>query len=158
NYTPSNLTFFTDADLPGQRIADAIAKSSGARVEQHNNHFGRRTEDVDWLPYVGRRDWVVVTADKRIKRRLFERETLINAGVRSFVLGSGNLGVQAIIAILTTAMPAMLKLIAEQDPHLSHGLTKPAKSNCCTQLNKRGLSRLDQPIRAVQSSILVSKL
>jgi PIN like domain len=65
---------------------------------------------------VGRRDWVVVTADKRIKRRLFERETLISAGVRSFVLGSGNLGVQAIIAILTSAMPAMLKLIAEQAP------------------------------------------
>lgn len=116
NYTPANLTFFTDADLPGQRIADAIAQSSGATVEQHNSHFPRRTEDVYWLPYVGRRNWVVVTADKKIKRRPFERETLINAGVRSFVLGSGNLGVEAIIAILTAAMPAMLRLIAKQAP------------------------------------------
>jgi hypothetical protein len=51
-----------------------------------------------------------------IRRRFFERETLINAGVRAFVLSSGNLNCQAIIAILAAAMPAMLKLIAEQEP------------------------------------------
>jgi PIN domain-containing protein len=91
-------------------------RSSGALVEQHNNHFGRRTEDVEWLPFVGSRQWVLVTADKKIRKRAFERETLINAGVRAFVLASGNLNGSAITAILTDAMPAMLKLIAEQPP------------------------------------------
>jgi hypothetical protein len=71
---------------------------------------------VDWLPFVGSRQWVVITADKNIRRRVFERQTLINAGVRAFVLGSGNLNGRAIAAVLTAAMPAMLKLIAEQEP------------------------------------------
>lgn len=59
---------------------------------------------------------MVITADKRIKRRAFERQTLINAGVRAFVLGSGNLSGRAIAAVLSAAMPEMLKLIAEQPP------------------------------------------
>jgi len=59
---------------------------------------------------------VVITADKNIRRRVFERQTLINAGVRAFVLGNGNLNGRAIAAVLTAAMPAMLKLIAKQQP------------------------------------------
>jgi hypothetical protein len=71
---------------------------------------------VEWLRYVGIRQWVVVTKDKRIRRRLVEREALVNARVRAFVLGSGNLSGVAIAAVLGAAMPAMLKLIAEQEP------------------------------------------
>lgn len=58
---------------------------------------------------------MVITADKNIRRRVFERQTLINA-VRAFVLGNGNLNGRAIAAVLTAAMPAMLKLIAKQQP------------------------------------------
>lgn len=96
-------------------------------MEQHNTHFGRRTEDVEWLPFVGSRQWVVVTKDKMIRRRFFERQTLINAGVRAFVLGSGNLNGQAMAAILSAAMPAMLKLIAEQQPPFIARIDQAAK-------------------------------
>ena len=71
---------------------------------------------MEWLPFVGRRQWVVITKDKRIKRRYFERQALINAGVRAFVLGSGNLTGEAIAKVLAAAMPEMLKLIAKQEP------------------------------------------
>ncbi|MBV8771907.1 MAG: hypothetical protein JO166_06200 [Deltaproteobacteria bacterium] len=60
--------------MPGEQIANAIAQSSGALVEQHNSHFPRRTEDVDWLRVVGSRQWIVITKDKRIRQRRFERE------------------------------------------------------------------------------------
>ena len=100
--------------MPGQAIADAIARSSRALVEQHNSHFGRRTEDVDWLPFVGQRNWVVVTKDKRIRTHPLERQALLNAGVRAFILVSGNLKGTEMAAIFAEAMPAMLKLIAEQ--------------------------------------------
>jgi hypothetical protein len=110
------LTFFTDADLAGQALADAITESSGGVVEMHDKHFPQRTDDVDWLRFVGQRDWVVITKDKRIRKRPLEREALINAGVRAFVLVSGNLKKDAMAAIFRAAMPAILELIAIQPP------------------------------------------
>jgi hypothetical protein len=65
---------------------------------------------------VGRNQWVLITKDKRIRKRPFERQVLINSGVRSFVLYGGNLKAAEMAAIYITAMPAMLKLIAEQPP------------------------------------------
>ena len=45
-----------------------------------------------------------------------ERQALINAGVRAFILVSGNLKGTEMAAIFAAAMPNMLKLIAEQAP------------------------------------------
>jgi PIN domain-containing protein len=60
-------------------------------------------EDVDWLPFVGQRAWVVVTKDKRIRTRPLERQALINAGVRAFILVSGNLKGTEMAAIFAAA-------------------------------------------------------
>jgi hypothetical protein len=88
--------------------------SSGWTVEQHNSHFPQGTEDIVWLPFVGRNQWVLITKDQRIRKHPFERQVLINSGVRNFVLHAGNLKAAEMAAIYTTAMPAMLTLIAEQ--------------------------------------------
>lgn len=69
-----------------------------------------------WLPFVGRKDWVPITKDKRIRKRPLEREALINSGVRSFVLYAGNLKAAEMASIFSAAMPAMLRLLAEQPP------------------------------------------
>ena len=55
-----------------------------------------------------------MTKDKRIRRRIIEREALVNAGVRAFVMGSGNLSGAAMARVLAAAMPDMLKMIATQ--------------------------------------------
>jgi hypothetical protein len=90
--------------------------SSGWGVEKHNSHFAQGTEDVVWLPVVGRNEWVLITKDQRIGKRPLEIKALINSGVRSFVLHAGNLRASEMGAIYTAAMPAMLKLIADQPP------------------------------------------
>lgn len=68
------------------------------------------------MPFVGRNQWVLITKDKRIRKRPFERQVLINSGVRSFVLYGGNLKASEMAVIYIAAMPAVLKLIAEQPP------------------------------------------
>lgn len=56
------------------------------RIELHDDHFPQETRDKDWLPVVGRRGWVVLTADVRIRYRGIEIDALMRAGVRCFAL------------------------------------------------------------------------
>jgi hypothetical protein len=73
-------------------------------------------KDVVWLPEIGRRGWVLVTKDWRIQERPLEREAIISAKVRAFVLRQQNLSGKAIIALLKLAMPNMLSSIAKYAP------------------------------------------
>lgn len=48
------------------------------------------TPDVDWITTLGNDggDWIVVTADQRIRKNLAERTAWIRAGLRGFVLAA----------------------------------------------------------------------
>ena len=52
--------------------------------------FGTGTLDVDWLPEVGARGWILITKDKNIRKRETELRALKQAGVRAFVLTASN--------------------------------------------------------------------
>ena len=51
-------TFFIDRCL-GKKLA-TVLRAQGHTVELHDSHFAK---DVDWLPTVGQRGWVVLTKD-----------------------------------------------------------------------------------------------
>jgi predicted nuclease of predicted toxin-antitoxin system len=51
----------------------------------------RGARDADWLAAIGKENWICLTKDKHIRRRLAERNALLAARVRAFVLTSGNL-------------------------------------------------------------------
>jgi hypothetical protein len=44
--------------------------------------------DAEWLGVAGQQNWVVITKDKMIRHRRWERQALIQAGVRSFCMTS----------------------------------------------------------------------
>ena len=92
----SDTIFFTDQCLAGQAISQAIAEASGCHTEVFADHFALDAKDVHWLPEIGRRGWVLVTKDWRIQQRPLEREAIINAEVRAFVLRPQNLSSKAI--------------------------------------------------------------
>lgn len=58
----------------------------------------------------------MVTKDWRIQERPLEREAIINAKIRAFVLRQQNLSSKAIIALLKLAMPKMLNSIVKYPP------------------------------------------
>lgn len=85
------MTFYVDASVPvsvrralaGVRDDVCHAGQSGLPAED--------AEDVHWLKIAGEQDWVVIKRDKRIRKREWERQALIEAGVRTFCLtGAGN--------------------------------------------------------------------
>jgi hypothetical protein len=107
-YMFKQIVFFTDQCLSGQRIADALTESSGCRTEIFRKHFNLNDRDVKWLPAVGRWRWVLVTKDWRIQERPLERQAIMNAKVRAFILRETNASRDVIIALLRLAMPKML--------------------------------------------------
>lgn len=81
---------FLDECLGSTDVPKAL-RSQGIPVELLHEHFPLSTADPEWLAEVGRRGWVVLTKDQRIRRRQAEFEVLLGAGVAAFVLTSGNL-------------------------------------------------------------------
>lgn len=50
---PRELVFFSDRDL-SHRFPVRLTQS-GIRVERHDDHFGPRTPDEEWIGEIGRR-------------------------------------------------------------------------------------------------------
>jgi predicted nuclease of predicted toxin-antitoxin system len=96
-------------------VADAL-RQAGVDVEVHDDHFRRDAEDEEWLREVGRRGWVVLTRDRRIRYRSHERAALIQAGVRAFVLVAGNLSGREMAAVFVKALPAMRRFMVRHPP------------------------------------------
>lgn len=52
----------------------AALREAGWSVETHDDHFTQDTKDVDLLPEVGRRGWILLTQDARIRYHAAERD------------------------------------------------------------------------------------
>lgn len=55
------------------------------KLEIHDDHFKQDERDAVWVAEVGRRGWVVLTADQRIRWVSLETEAIMSAGVRAFI-------------------------------------------------------------------------
>ncbi len=66
------IVFFLDRNLGKYTIAEAL-RQAGANVEIHDDHFQSDAKDEEWLGEVGRRGWIILTNDKKIRYRSNER-------------------------------------------------------------------------------------
>jgi PIN like domain len=78
-------------------------------VSVYGERRAARLRDEVWLRDAGERGWVVVTADKAIRRRPAEREAYLAAGVRVFCLTSGQLRGREQLARLVENLPSILR-------------------------------------------------
>lgn len=76
--------FFTDRDL-GKRFPEILA-AAGLTVERHADHFAPDCPDETWLKTIGRRGWVAVTHDSRIRYKPNELQAVIQNGVTLLVV------------------------------------------------------------------------
>jgi hypothetical protein len=101
--------------LGGELVTKAL-EEAGASVERLREHFPPGTADQEWLTEVGKRGWVVLTKDKRIRRRPAEVAAILNGNVRAFVLTSGNATGQAMAQTFVAALPAMRQFCRDFAP------------------------------------------
>lgn len=78
------VVYFTDRDL-GHEFPEKL-RAAGLKIERHDDHFGQLTPDSEWIAEVGRRGWVAVTRDARIRYSPLALETLMVSGARLFVI------------------------------------------------------------------------
>jgi hypothetical protein len=76
--------YFTDRDL-GRRFPE-ILRTGGLAVERHADHFAPDTPDEEWLEEVGKRDWIALTHDRRIRYKPNERDAVLRHGVALLVI------------------------------------------------------------------------
>ena len=78
------LVFFSDRDLG--RVFPALLVAAGVRIERHDDHFEPETADEEWIGEIGRRGWVAVTRDARIRYSPLALSVLMSSRARLFVL------------------------------------------------------------------------
>ena len=84
------MTFFSDNTFPPQLVH--ILKILKVDARHLQDDFAPDTEDIDWLPEVGRKGWVVVTGDRRIAKKPPERKALEEANVIAIFMAKGFTG------------------------------------------------------------------
>ena len=115
----AGIVLFLDYNFGGKIVSRALTEA-GIAHEVHLTHFEMDALDVEWLPEVGRRGWVVVTKDKRISRNTLEVEALRNAEVGAFILSSDNLTGPEIAGALVTAFPKIEAFVtANEKPFIA---------------------------------------
>lgn len=73
-----------------------------------------------WLREVGRRGWVVLTKDDRIRYRMLEKQAIAQARVRAFFLAARNLTGPQNGAVFARALERMEKFcIGNQPPFIA---------------------------------------
>ena len=106
----ASLTFFLDYQIGRYTVADAL-RAAGANVEVHIDHFDQAAPDVEWIPEVGRRKWVLITKDKNIRRNPLERAAYENAKLRGFVLTGADMGGKEMADLLVSCLPGMARRV-----------------------------------------------
>ncbi len=90
----------------GRGVANAL-KLAGACVHAHDDLFPPDAPDTQLLTEVGKHGWVVLTKDQHIRRRPIERDALLAANLRVFVLTSGNLRGEEMAELFVRNLPKM---------------------------------------------------
>ena len=79
-----SFVYFTDRDLGVQ--FPQILRNAGLAVERHRDHFPHDAADEEWLTEVGRRGWVALTHNSRIRYTPNEKQAVMRHGVYLLVI------------------------------------------------------------------------
>lgn len=110
----------------------AIAlRETGAILHIHDDHFPPDAKDEDWLTEAGRRGWIVLTKDHRVRYRHVERLALMKAGVAAFILTSGDLQGEEMAQAFVKALPRINRFLQQ---HKKPFIAKIAKDGSVAML------------------------
>ena len=89
-----------------------MLRNAGLNVEIHDDHFPQNATDPEWLTAAGKKNWIVVTRDERIRYRVAERQAIRRAKVRAFVLAAqGDLRAEMLAEIFLKALPKIRRVV-----------------------------------------------
>jgi hypothetical protein len=63
-----------------------IPRGAVLKVERHADHFRHNTPDAEWLQEIGKREWIAISHDSRIRYKPNELQTVMQYGVALLVV------------------------------------------------------------------------
>lgn len=133
----SSVTFFIDHSLGGKLIARRL-RDLDAQVEILADHFPTETPDVAWLKAVGKKGWIVLSKDGRIRRDSVERAALKSAGVRALFLTQQGLTGDEMAVIFANALPGMVSRTQSQPAPFIYTLSRGGEFSLVKENTGRG--------------------
>ena len=107
----ASLTFYLDHQIGRYVVAEAL-RAAGAHVEVHLDHFKQGAPDTEWIPEVGRREWVLITKDQNIRRNPLERAAYESARLRGFIVTGKDMDGKELAELLVRCLPGMARRAA----------------------------------------------
>ena len=118
-----SFVYFTDRDL-GKRFPE-ILRSGGLTVERHADHFAHDTPDETWLEAVGKRGWIALTHDRRIRYKPNERDAVMRHGVALLVI-VGAAPFSDLARAFMTSIPAVQYFLRRHRPPFIAKVYRPS--------------------------------
>jgi hypothetical protein len=88
---PSVFTLYLDHNLDYDELVEKL-DHAGIRYKRHREFFSGSTDDQVLLRKVGKRNWVLITFDKKQRTRFLERKLIEEFKIREFVFTSSEIG------------------------------------------------------------------
>ena len=118
--------YFTDRDL-GKRFGE-ILKIGGLTVERHADHFAHDTPDELWLAEIGKRGWIALTHDRRIRYKPNERNAVMRHGVALLVI-VGSAPFAELAHAFVATIPRIEQFLASHRPPFIAKVYRPPPDN-----------------------------
>lgn len=134
--------YFTDRDL-GKQFG-AILKAGGLTVEHHIDHFAPDTPDEVWLAEVGRRGWIALTHDRRIRYKPNERAAVMRHRVGLLVIVGSAPFAELARAFLVT-LPSIEHFLDTQAPPFIAKVYRPSPNDTAQRGDAPGRVELWYP-------------
>lgn len=119
----SDVTFFVDRSLGKRAVAEAL-RSLAFLVVAHDDVFDAATEDRQWLAHAGENNWIVLSADKGIRRKPDNLDAFVRHKVRAVVITSGNLSAADQTRIFVTYGRRIQDVLMSSKPPVAYAITK----------------------------------
>lgn len=107
------IKFFLDENLGGN-LVDALRNLNITNIEHLTEVFEEGTPDTDWLEYIGRNGYALITKDKNIRKNPKEKQALIYYKIIAFYLGGKNQSILQIALQLLNNWNRMEKIAKRQ--------------------------------------------
>jgi hypothetical protein len=99
----------------GTRQFPEPLRDAGIHLELLVDNFDSGTPDIDWIPVVAMRRWVVLTHDKRMRHNRLEQDTIMSCQSRVIVISSGSTRAE-MASLFLASMDRVLAFIQQHEP------------------------------------------
>lgn len=112
----------------GKHKFPSVLRGAGLEIEIHDGHFAQDVEDVDWIPKVAEKDWIIVTFDKKIRLKPHEKEAIISSKARMICLSSGKSDIEEVARNFVISIAKIQRFIEGNSAPFIVVLSRPPQS------------------------------